>query len=53
MYQQIERMYKNKLDGKKYNNAGVTADLDPPRSKSVSGYEPLFADLGPPTKLSY
>ena len=31
---------------------GVTADLDP-RSKSAGGYGPLFADLDPPTKLSF
>ena len=48
MYQQIERMYKNKLDVKNKKKASATADLDPPRSKSVSGYEPLFADLDPP-----
>ena len=50
-------------------NDGVTADLDPPadldprsisasgfrppRSKSASGYGPPFADLDPPTKLSF
>ena len=28
--------------------AGVTADLDPPWSKSASGYGPPLADLDPP-----
>ena len=31
--------------GKLY--AGITADLDPPWSKSSSGYGPPFADLDP------
>ena len=39
-------------------NAGVTADLDPPRiwtprSISASGFGPPFADLDPPTKHSF
>ena len=32
---------------------GPLADLDPPWSKSASGYGPPFADLDPPTKLSF
>ena len=31
----------------------LLADLDPPRSKSASGYGPSFADLDLPTKLSF
>ena len=33
--------------------SGVTADLDPPRIWTASGYGPPFADLDPPIKLSF
>ena len=37
----------------KDRRSGVTADLDPPRSISASGFGPPFADLDPPTKHSF
>ena len=33
--------------------AGVTADMDPPGTNPLADMDPPFADLEPPTKLSF